>query len=67
MVVTLQQQSIICASDVTSVTGNADLDYGGGGSGPARAGESGLSSIIRDMLLRLITIYSQWEPFVSKR
>ena len=37
MVVTLQQQSIICASDVTSVTGNADLDYGGGGSGPARA------------------------------
>ena len=37
MVVTLQQQSIICTSDVRSVNGNADLDYGGGGSGPARA------------------------------
>jgi len=38
MVVTLQQQSIICTSnDVSRVSGNADLDYGGGGSGPARA------------------------------
>ena len=37
MVVTLQQQSIICSSPVRSVSGNADLDYGGGGSGPARA------------------------------
>ena len=37
MVVTLQQHSIICASDVTSVSSNADLDYDGGGSGPARA------------------------------
>ena len=37
MVVTLQQQGIICASnDVSRVSGNADLDYGGGGSGPAR-------------------------------
>ena len=37
MVVTLQQHSIICTSDVKSVNSNADLDYGGGGSGPARA------------------------------
>lgn len=37
MVVTLQQQSIICSSPVRSVSGNADLGYGGGGSGPARA------------------------------
>lgn len=38
MVVTLQQQSIICTSnDVSRVTGNADLNYAGGGNGPARA------------------------------
>ena len=37
MVVKLQQHGIICTSDVRSVNGNADLDYGGGGSGPARA------------------------------
>ena len=37
MVVRLQQQSIICSSPVNRVSGNADLDYGGGGSGPARA------------------------------
>ena len=38
MVVTLQQQSIIClSSDMNRVNSNADLDYGGGGSGPARA------------------------------
>ena len=38
MVVRLQQQSIICISnDVSRVTGNADLDYAGGGSGPACA------------------------------
>jgi len=37
MVVTLQQQSIICTSLVSNVDGNADLGYGGGGSGPARA------------------------------
>ena len=38
MVVTLQQQSIICASDVTSVSSDADIDFGGGGgSEPARA------------------------------
>ena len=36
-VVKLQQQGIICASDVKSFSSNADLDYGGGGSGPARA------------------------------
>ena len=36
-VVTLQQQGIICTSDVRSVNGNAGIDYGGGGSGPARA------------------------------
>ena len=36
-VVTLQQQGIICTSGVRSVNGNADIDYGGGGSGPARA------------------------------
>ena len=38
MVVTLQQQGIICTSnDVSRVSSNADLDYGGSGSGPARA------------------------------
>lgn len=36
-VVKLQQQGIICTSGVRSVSGNADIDYGGGGSGPARA------------------------------
>ena len=37
MVVRLQQQSIICTSNsVSSVNSNADMDYGGGGSGPAR-------------------------------
>ena len=41
MVVTLQQQSIICTSDVTSVSSNAGLNYGGGGSGPARARSHG--------------------------
>ena len=42
MVVTLQQQGIICTSnDVSRVSGNLDegdaIGYGGGGSGPARA------------------------------
>ena len=38
MVVTLQQQGIICTSnDVSRVSGNTDIDYGGGGSSPARA------------------------------
>ena len=36
-VVMLHQQGIICASDVRSVNGNADIGYGGGGRGPARA------------------------------
>ena len=37
MVVRLLQQSIICTSNsVSSVNSNADMDYGGGGSGPAR-------------------------------
>ena len=40
-VVKLQQQGIICTSDVRSVKGNAGLDYGGGGSGPARARSHG--------------------------
>ena len=34
-VVTLQQQGIICTSNVSNVDGNADIGYGGGGSGPA--------------------------------
>ena len=38
MVVTLQQQGIICTSnDVSRVSSNAGIDYGGSGSGPARA------------------------------
>ena len=38
MVVTLQQQGIICTSnDVSRVSGNTDIDYGASGSGPARA------------------------------
>jgi len=37
MVVTLQQQSIICSSPVSDVKSNADLEYGGGRSGSARA------------------------------
>ena len=40
MVVTLQQQGIICTSPVSRVSTNLDegddLDYGGGGTGPAR-------------------------------
>ena len=33
-----QHQVIICTSnDVSRVSGNTDIDYGGGGSGPARA------------------------------
>ena len=41
MVDTLQQESIICSSPVRSVSSNADLDYGGGGSDPARARSHG--------------------------
>jgi len=42
MVVTLQQQGIICAgSDVKNVNGNAGFGFGGGGSGPARARSHG--------------------------
>ena len=37
MVVRLLQQSIICASPVSDGNGNVGMDYGGGGSGPARA------------------------------
>ena len=35
-VITLQQQGIICYS-TARINGNAGFDYGGGGSGPARA------------------------------
>ena len=35
-VVKLQQHGIICTSDVRRVSGNADLNYYGGGTGPAR-------------------------------
>jgi len=36
--VKIQQTSIICTSNsVSSVNSNADLNYGGSGSGPARA------------------------------
>lgn len=37
MVVRLQQQSIICSSPVSRVSGNAGIDYGGGGSPPVPA------------------------------
>ena len=37
MVVTLQQHSIICASNVSSVNSNVGIGYRGAGSGPARA------------------------------
>lgn len=37
MVVRLQQQSIICSSPVGNVDSNVDMNYGGGGNGPARA------------------------------
>ena len=41
VVVKLQHQGIICTSGiVTRTAGNADLDYEGGGSGPARTKES---------------------------
>ena len=37
MVVTLQQQGIICTSnDVSRVSGDTDITLGGAGSGPAR-------------------------------
>ena len=33
----IENQDIICASTtVTEISGNADIEYGGGGSGPAR-------------------------------
>ena len=35
-VVTLQMQGLICTSPLNRVGGNADMGYGGGGSGPAR-------------------------------
>ena len=39
---TLQEQDFICTSnDVSSVSNNDDIDYGGGGSGPARARGNG--------------------------
>ncbi|MBQ4391696.1 MAG: hypothetical protein II826_01140 [Prevotella sp.] len=41
MVVRLQQQGIICASPVSNVDSNADLNFGGGGSGPSRARSHG--------------------------
>jgi len=38
MLVTLQQQGIICTSnDVSCVSSNAGIDYGGGGDGEARS------------------------------
>ena len=38
----LQQQGIICTSnDVSRVSSNADIDYGGGGKGPAHARSHG--------------------------
>ena len=43
VVVKLQHSSIICASNgniVSSINGNAGLNYGGGGSGDARTKES---------------------------
>jgi len=39
-VVKLQHQGLICQS-VRGVSGNGDMDYGGGGSGPARARQHG--------------------------
>ena len=36
VVVKLQQQGIICTSDVRGVDGNAGIGYGGGGRGSAR-------------------------------
>ena len=39
-VVRIQQTHIICAS-VTGTDGNAGLNYGGGGSGPANARQRG--------------------------
>ena len=42
MVVQLQHQcSILTGSDITSTSGNAGLNYRGGGSGPARARQHG--------------------------
>ena len=39
---TLQEQDFICTSnDVSRVSNNADINYGGGGSGPARARGNG--------------------------
>ena len=40
IVVKMQHQSIICTSTVNNISGNADIDYIGGGSGPARTRES---------------------------
>ncbi len=41
-VTVINTTGIICTSDaVTKTDGNADIDYGGGGSGPARARQHG--------------------------
>ena len=41
-VVQLQHQcNILSGSDLRSIGGNGDVDYGGGGSGPARARSNG--------------------------
>ena len=41
-VVQLQHQcNILSGSDLRSIGGNGDVDYGGGGSGPARARSHG--------------------------
>ena len=41
-VVVLQHRcQILAGSEVRGVSGNGDMDYGGGGSGPARARQHG--------------------------
>ena len=42
-VVRIQQSNIICASEVKTVSSNADIEYGGAGNGSARVKDAGYS------------------------
>ena len=39
-IVTIQQKQMLCINSLKEVTGNAGLDYKGGGSGSARSRQS---------------------------
>ena len=58
MMVTLQQQSIICTSnDVSRVTGNADLNYAGGGTGPDESKQTLRSAQCARIIICISNLY----------